>query len=264
MIKLILSDMDGTLLDDRGNIPAGFDEVIGELKRRNILFAPASGRQYYQLIEQFARYRHDFMFLAENGTYTAYQEQELFCSPLDGNTAAEMLARAERIANTHVVVCGKHGAYYKSGEQSFLAEVSRYYARRRQVADWSEVNDDVLKISVCDLSAAGAERHCYRYFADMAGWLQVTVSSRVWLDIMNLGVNKGRAAEVIQRRFNILPSETMAFGDYLNDLEMLKVADYSFAVANAHETIKKAARFAARSNRDSGVLTAIREFVLDK
>ena len=51
-IKLIASDMDGTLLDNEGNIPEGFDETIEELRKRDVLFVPASGRQYYALLRE--------------------------------------------------------------------------------------------------------------------------------------------------------------------------------------------------------------------
>lgn len=65
MIKIIFSDMDGTLLDDRGNVPEGFDEIAAELKKRGVMFAPASGRQYYSLEDSFQKYKDDFLFLAE-------------------------------------------------------------------------------------------------------------------------------------------------------------------------------------------------------
>lgn len=64
MIKVIFSDMDGTLLDESGKLPAEFDEVAAELERRSVLFAPASGRQYYSLIESFPKYVNCFLFFA--------------------------------------------------------------------------------------------------------------------------------------------------------------------------------------------------------
>ena len=57
MIKIIFSDMDGTLLDEHGQLPLDFDEVMGELKRRGVIFAPTSGRQYFALIEQMEKYQ---------------------------------------------------------------------------------------------------------------------------------------------------------------------------------------------------------------
>ena len=69
--------MDGTLLDDDGRIPEGFDEVAAMLKEHNILFVPASGRQYYTLAQQFEKYKDEFIFVAENGTYVSYKQKEM-------------------------------------------------------------------------------------------------------------------------------------------------------------------------------------------
>ena len=61
MIKLILSDMDGTLLDEAGNMPAGFDDVMAQLHERGVMFAPASGRQYQSLVESFSCFTSQLM-----------------------------------------------------------------------------------------------------------------------------------------------------------------------------------------------------------
>ena len=57
--------MDGTLLDENGCLPAEFDEIMAELKKRHVIFAPTSGRQYFALLYQFEKYRDDMIFLAE-------------------------------------------------------------------------------------------------------------------------------------------------------------------------------------------------------
>ena len=54
--------------------------------------------------------------------------------------------------------------------------------------------------------------------------------------------HKGHALETVMQRFGLLPSEVMVFGDYNNDLEMLALSDYSFAMANAHPNVKKVAK----------------------
>jgi hydroxymethylpyrimidine pyrophosphatase-like HAD family hydrolase len=58
---------------------------------------------------------------------------------------------------------------------------------------------------------------------------------------MNKHTNKGNAIEKLQKSLNILPEQTMAFGDYLNDIEMLKNARYSYAMENAHPSVKEVA-----------------------
>ena len=69
---------------------------------------------------------------------------------------------------------------------------------------------------------------------------------------------KGKAVRTIQESLGIKMEETMAFGDQLNDIEMLNQAYYSFAVANAREEVRKAARFQADSNVRGGVLKILK------
>ena len=263
MIKLIFSDMDGTLLNERGELPPDFDEVMQALQRKNVLFAPASGRQYYTLLHQFSAYKDAFVFLAENGTYAAYRGEELFASALPPAVVTEMLAIAEQIPETHTVLCGKQSAYIKPGATLFEKEVEKYYVRCQVVDDFAAVRDDILKIAVCDLSASGAEDNTYRHFSAFKDRLQITVSSHLWMDIMNPGVNKGTAAQYVQKMLGILPEECMAFGDYLNDIELLRAAHHSYAMENAHPRLRETARFGAKSNRENGVMQAIRTAVLN-
>ena len=68
MIKLIMTDMDGTLLDENGNLPPGFDDVMAELKKRDVLFAPCSGRQYFSLLKSFEKYEDKFIFVSDNAS----------------------------------------------------------------------------------------------------------------------------------------------------------------------------------------------------
>ena len=91
--------------------------------------------------------------------------------------------------------------------------------------------------------------------------LQISCAGDVWLDCMAKNVNKGHAVKVIQDSLGIKPEETMAFGDQLNDIEMLQQAYYSFAVANARDEVKKAARFQADSNVNQGVLKILQNLL---
>ena len=81
------------------------------------------------------------------------------------------------------------------------------------------------------------------------------------MDCMDPSVNKGQAVKCLQESLEFLPEETAAFGDQLNDLEMLERAYYSFAVANAREEVRRAARFQADENVKDGVLKVLRQLV---
>ncbi len=78
------------------------------------------------------------------------------------------------------------------------------------------------------------------------------------LDIMALQANKGAGIRHIQERLNITRDQTMVFGDFLNDLEMMDEATYSFAMANAHPLLKERANFLPPGNTDNGVVRTIK------
>nr|BFD81481.1 Cof-type HAD-IIB family hydrolase [Streptomyces sp. Xyl84] len=258
-IRLIVTDMDGTLLDDAKRMPAGLWPVLAELRRRGVLFSPASGRQYATLAEQFAGADEGMVFIAENGTYVVRDGEELSSDPLAPAVAARLVSAvrelAARGADVGAVICGKRSAYVERSDEAFLAEVRKYYVRHEVVADAAAVDDDVIKVAVFDFGAA--ERTTAPALAPFAATHQVVVSGEHWVDVMNRTADKGAAVRRLQRDLGITPAQTLVFGDYLNDLEMLDAADWSFAMANAHPDVIRRARHLAPSNNDNGVLRTI-------
>ncbi|MGL5965419.1 MAG: HAD family hydrolase, partial [Fusobacteriaceae bacterium] len=101
----------------------------------------------------------------------------------------------------------------------------------------------------------------YPYFSEDSDRLQVVVSGKHWMDFMHTDSNKGEAIKKVLEILNIDKDETVAFGDYLNDLEMMKVVGHSYAMENAHDEIKKIAKYITLSNNNSGVIHSIREIL---
>lgn len=260
MIKFIATDMDGTLLNSKKELSPEFYDVFEELKERGILFAAASGRQYYTLAKEFNTIKKDMLFIAENGTFVVYKGKELVVNGLDRDLANELIRIGRKIENANVVLCGKKSAYVESNDERFLEEVRKYYERCEIVDDLENVDDTVLKVTMCDFN--GSEKNSNNYFEKYKDKLQVTVSGDIWLDITAGGVNKGVAIKEIQELLDIDFKETMVFGDYLNDLEMMGSAYYSYAMENAHDDLKKVSRFVTDKNNDEdGVMFQIKEVI---
>ena len=257
MIKLIASDMDGTLLNDKNEIHEEFYKVFQELKNKNIIFAAASGRQYYNLAKRFEKIKDDMMFIAENGTFVVYKGEELLLNALDKETAIELIKIGRHIKESYVVLCGKKSAYIESKDERLIKEVEKYYEKYKIVNDLTKVEDDILKVTICDF--IGSEENSYTYYNDYKENLQVSVSGQIWLDITDKGVNKGLAINKLQELLIIKHEETMVLGDYLNDLEMMESAYHSYAMENAHDDLKKVARFRAKKNTENGVVEKIKE-----
>ena len=78
---------------------------------------------------------------------------------------------------------------------------------------------------------------------------------------MDPAVHKGVAVRALQVSLGVSADQTVVFGDYLNDLQLLQAADWSYAMAYAHPDVAAVARFRAGSNAEAGVLTAIDELI---
>lgn len=258
-VRLIAVDMDGTLLDGNGRIPDGLWPLLERLDARGIAFAPASGRQFATLRRAFGAAGERMDFIAENGTYVVRGDREVSSSVLDPAMIVDLVGRLRALAAaTHdigVVLCGKRSAYIERTDAPFRAEADKYYAQLADVDDLLSVEDAIVKIAIFDF--ADAETSTAPALDGFTQTHQVVVSGKHWIDIMNRGVDKGTALRTLQHAHGITAAQTVAFGDYLNDLELLDAAGLSFAMANAHPDVLARARYRAPANTEYGVLTTI-------
>lgn len=261
MIKLIVSDMDGTLLDSKGNLPPNIFDTIDKLKSKNIKFVIASGRSYCTLKEDFSKRVNEIDFISDNGTCIIENGQVTYYNVLNRNDIEEINEVCNNLEDVNLVLCGRKSAHVITKTPALLYEVEKFYKYGFKIADLKNLDDDIYKIGICDLK--GASKNSYpvldQKFSDR---LSVVLSGELWTDIMNKGVNKGSALKKLQEKLNITPEETMAFGDFHNDIEMFSRAKYSFAMKNANKDVKQCANFVADTNDNYGVIKAINEYVL--
>lgn len=262
MIKLIATDMDGTLLNEHGCLSHEIFDIIKKLKEKNILFATASGRQYYTLEKNFSKVKDDVIYIAENGCYVVNKGAEVSSNYIDKELVKDLIKTARTVSDSEIVLCGKKAAYIEKNRIEFVAEVEKYYHRYEVVDDLNSVEDNILKFTIWD--PKGSDANSNRVFSPLFGdKLHVVVSGTVWLDIINKDINKGVAIRQLQKKYDIKPEETMVFGDYFNDIDMLKAAYHSYAMANAPVEVKKHARFIAKSNRENGVIDVLKSLIAE-
>ncbi len=261
-LRLVVTDMDGTLLGDDKSMPDEFWPILERLRERDILFVPASGRQYATLARIFAASADGLAFIAENGSYVVRDGVELSSTTLTPEFVRRVVDTLRGLGERFdigVVVCGKRSAYIERTDDAFVAEAGIYYVKLTQLDDVLDYDDEILKIAIYDF--AKAETSTSPQLDEFRASHQVVVSGEHWIDIMAPDVNKGLAVRALQDKLGIAPSQTVVFGDYLNDLEMLDAAEYSYAVANAHPEVLERARFEAPSNAELGVITVLDELL---
>jgi len=262
MIRLIATDMDGTLLDSRKRLPKDIVPVVRALKARGVRFVIASGRQYATLVRDMGELAQDLTFFAENGTVIMEGDNMLSVDPMNPDDVREILEKTRGMEGMHAVLCRPdYAVIEESAPEEFKRNVRMYYESTRIVPDlfaFEEGFGEVCKVAFYD--EGDAEHHEYPVLRDLFGKrLSVILSGYSWVDLMRPGADKGSAMRRLQELTGTKPEECMAFGDYLNDKEMLEAVGESYAMENALDEIKAACKFIAPSNDEDGVMRVIKE-----
>ena len=139
------------------------------------------------------------------------------------------------------VLCGVNSAYCERGtvSQDFFDLTSIYYHRLQWVDDFKEVKDQILKFA-----PTVPEEKTYEYY-DM------------FRERLKGKVEPTTSVKRLVERWGITPEQCAAFGDGGNDIEMLRYCSHSYAMDNAPQNVKDAAKYVCPSNEEDGVLVTL-------
>ena len=252
--------MDGTLLDSDKRLPHDLFPVLRRLREQGVQFAVASGRQYASLRRDFLPVADDVIFISENGALVMRGGRRLFIDPLPVHALPRIIETARTLTHVFPVLCRADVALIEdSASEAFIAETRRYYPSVQVVHDLMAHADadDVCKIAFYDEGDAQTHELPVLQGA-LAPELAVILSGAHWVDVMKPGVNKGSAMRALQEQLSIPPQACMAFGDYLNDIELMEAVTESYAMANAHPELARVARHRAPGNDEDGVMRVLR------
>lgn len=257
MVKLIATDMDGTLLNDNGNINEKIFNLIHILNEKDIKFVAASGRFYSQLSKNFKRVNTDMIFIAHNGALIKYNNkgQTLYASSIEKEEIEHVININPQLGE-ELILAGENEAYIVNPSQDLLNTFTLCGVPVVILKSFREIKNPIFKITYYMADCVNSSILDYLK-ESLNNKLEFVVSGDKWIDIMNKGISKGNAIKIIQDKFNINKNNTMVFGDYYNDLTMFKAAYHSYAMGNAPEDVKKHANFVAESNNDDGVYNVI-------
>ncbi|MFH4966174.1 Cof-type HAD-IIB family hydrolase [Gaetbulibacter sp. M235] len=256
-IKLVITDMDGTLLNSNHEVSSLFFELFKQIKKHNIRFVAASGRPYYSIIDKLSTIKDDIIIVAENGGIVAEKETILLKIPINKNNLYKIEKLIITNSHIHPIYCTKSKAYFKSASNGHIKLLSEYYPNFVVINSIEEIKEDIIKIAL--YHHEDSEKYIFPLFNELVSEYKIIVSGKHWVDISDDSANKGNALKLLQNYYNITEDETIAFGDYNNDIEMLKLASFSFAMENAVQHVKDIASYKTKSNDDNGV-----EYILEK
>lgn len=256
MIRLIASDLDGTLLTPEGELPEGTFRTIQKLHNRGILFCPASGRQLPALRRMFAPVWDKIAVIAENGAIVVCRGEVLRCETLPRASVLRALLELKKLPDAHALLCTPGCAYYEDEARPFVQLVQASYVdnAHRDLGRVAE-SEGVCKIAVYD--GGGPEQGCMRVLPQALPDLRIILSGGNWLDISEKTTDKGAALRFLREHLGLAREECAAFGDHMNDYEMLLECGHPYVTQNAYPALKERIGKPVPSNAENGALLAI-------
>ena len=260
MIKIFSTDMDGTLLDNNSQLPPNIETLISKINNQNKIFIAASGRTLSNLEFKFKEINAEITFISDNGAILKHKGEIVYINRMNKDDVLDTIEKLKLAEDSTTVVITPDTAYIESDNIEHHAYLKEYYTHLTLVDDLRKYTDDVIKVTA--LSPTKSHENFNRVVKDrLSHRIYAVEAGKVWIDIMNMGVNKAVALQHIMNMYDIHKDEVVSFGDYFNDLEMIKLPKYGFVVENAPDEMKKQAYEVIGTNEDLSVIKTIEEFL---
>ncbi len=262
MIRLICSDMDGTLLDEDSRMPPETFGLIRELSQAGVRFCVTSGRRYDTLCEFFEPVVCDMDFVASNGCQV-YVQGTMIDREIYSHKAVIKLAQVVRMFDclhlmlndrTHTFLLDDIGKYERAIDKDL-----RNNLRVREVPA-PEVN--ILKGSIYCEDATYLMDMTYALDRELGDSFRFAPSDKRWIDVMPRYVSKATGIQQVMAHYGITPDQVMAFGDSMNDYEILRLVGHPVAMQNARYAVQQISERTIGTNSEHSVQREMRK-VLD-
>ena len=244
MIKLVASDLDGTLLlNGAQSLPEELFPLIKELKELGILFVAASGRQYANMKRMFAPVVDDMAFIAENGGLAIQNEKVLYQDSFPKELVREIVEAIYDKKDADFT-CSTKDFYYIRPKTEHYRDLMLNVVKNncKEIDSFDEITEPGMKVAVYERE--GIQEDSIRYWKERFGdRCTVVTSGFAWVDFIPFETNKAKGLREYQKLLGIKPEECVVFGDEYNDIAMLESVPYSFAMAHAKPGVKKAASY---------------------
>lgn len=271
-IKLIATDMDGTILNPQGllDIPR-LEKILDRLDEKGIRFVIATGNEIHRVRQLLGHLADRVVLIVANGAKIFENNQLIQVETWDDELVEKALTffKGQECQNQFVIT-SMNGGFVKEGTiftqlEKFMTPemIELFYQRMNFVEELHpELFGGVLKMSL----VVGEDRtdQVQEDFNQVFnGRVQAVSSGYGCLDIIQDGIHKAWALQELLKRWDIESEEIMAFGDSENDVEMLELAGVAYAMENADDKAKAVATDIAPANSQGGVYQVIENW-LDK
>ena len=269
-IRVIATDMDGTLLDPKGQLDLPrLEKILDKLDQCDIRFVIATGNEVHRMRQLLGHLADRVVLVVANGARIFENNELIQAQTWDDAMVDRALAHFKgRECQDQFVVTAMNGGFVKKGTvftelDKFMTPemIEKLYQRLNFVDEFdSSLFGGVLKMSM----VVGEERldSVLQEINDLFdGHVRAVSSGYGCIDILQDGIHKAWGLVELLKRWNLKPEQIMAFGDSENDIEMLELAGISYAMENAEERVKEIATEVAPANSQAGVYQVLENWL---
>lgn len=249
MIKLIASDLDGTLLQNGAQelTPYAID-LIHRITEKGIRFIAASGRQYDNERRLFADIKDEISYIAENGSLCIHEGKVISRGIIPDDLAYWIMHEIKKEPGYEIVVSREDTCLIEGNDPAFVNHIVNVMHNTTEIVDdITKVKGPFLKLAIANMKTHDLGPYLKHLRQMFYPAVNVVTSGNIWIDFIVPGYNKGTALQTMMDLFGIKPEECMAFGDQYNDVEMLELAGYGYAMSNAAPGIAGHAKYVTAS-----------------
>ncbi|OQY10994.1 MAG: hypothetical protein B6I29_00095 [Marinitoga sp. 4572_148] len=267
--KVFVFDLDGTLLNTKESISQRTIYAIKAIYERGYFIIIASGRMYKStrlVIEKYLPFLKNIPIISYNGAYVVSHTGEVvFESDIEKNDAVKIIQEAKK-ENIHVQIY-LNDELLSDTENAEIKQYARHSGVEYKIVDNLEnyISQNshgptkVLTVAKKEILDVFQEKMISKY----NNKLNIVRSFSIYLDFLNKDSSKGIALKKLSQIYNFDISKTYIFGDSENDVSMLQLSKNSYAMENANEHVKNAAKNITLSNDEEGVAIVIEKILSD-
>lgn len=256
-VKLIASDMDGTLLDENGQVPPETFDLILALREHGVRFVASSGRRYDRLCDFFSPVKDRMDFVASNGAQV-FADGVQIDREVYSHLAIRRLAKTVAMfPNMHLALFDRTKSYLLDDEDKFVREVDKDLPNVERIYELSSPQVSIIKASIfCD--DGNVMDNAYVLQRELGGLFTFAPSGSSYIDAMQPGISKASGIAQVMEYHGIDASEVMAFGDAMNDYEIIRFVGTGCAMANGRPALRAVADRVIGSNVEHAVQSEMR------
>ena len=264
-IKLVMLDLDGTVLLDHKRISKNTEKMIDKLIEMQVEVVPATGRHLNSIPDYFLDHKGINYIVSSGGSLISNGKKDLFEKNIDKKMVEYILEKSEgkvdhgfAATNKGIIATGSHDVMIAENDHEFEEKMKKDLLLVDSIYSHVKLNNLEVKKIYFDFTDIKKRDELHGYFSSYSE-INTVSSMDSNIEITSKEASKGIALHYLKDYLNLESEEILAIGDSENDISMLIEAGIGVAMGNASQEVKAVSDLVTTSLIEDGFYQAIKK-----